>query len=150
MTNAELLRRRLRKSYLTLATPAAAAILTIELLRDFGGFEGVRPPGTASLEVPVFVLAASTGLALPILYRALFVSVHRQHMHVPIDLLYRFEHNTTILAMLTPYCAVIASLFSFDAFYAVGIFLFTLYAAYFFYPSQRRVEAEMRMFRVPQ
>lgn len=150
MTNADLMQQQLRRLYFIFATPAAAAILTIELLRDFGGFEGIRLPGSASLEVPVFVLAAATGLALPILYRAIFVSVHRQRMHMPIDLLYRFEYNTTILAMLTPYSAVIATLFSFDAFYSTGIFLFTLYAAYFHYPSQRRVGSEMRIFRVQQ
>ena len=150
MTNEELLHSRLRKSYFALAAPAAAAVLTIELLRDFGGFERFRLPVAPALEVPVFVLAAATGLALPILYRALFVAVHRKRMHVSIDLLYRYEYNTVILAMLTPYSAVVASLFSFDAFYTAGIFLFTLYAAYFYYPSRRRVVSEMRMFRVRQ
>ncbi len=148
MTNEELLRRRLRTSYFALATPAAAAVLAIELLREFRGFEGVNLPGKLALEVPVFVLAAATGLALPILYRALFVSVHRKHMHVSIDLLYRYEYNTIILAMLTPYSAFVASLFAFEAFYAAGIYLFTLYAAYFYYPSRRRIESEMRIFRV--
>lgn len=148
MTNAELMQQQLRRLYFIFATPAAVAILTIELLRDFGGFEGIRLPESVSLEVPVFVLAAATGLALPILYRVIFVSVHRHNPHVSIEQLYRFEYNTTILAMLTPYSAVIASLFSFDAFYTTGIFLFTLYAAYFHYPAQRRVKAEMRIFRV--
>ncbi|MBN1448131.1 MAG: hypothetical protein JXA28_09385, partial [Bacteroidetes bacterium] len=128
--SAEQMRRKLRRTYLFMAEPAGGAIVLIEILRATGHFDGITLPEAASPEIPVFVFAVATSLALPVLYRSLFATAHRNRSTVPPDLLYRFENNSMGLAMVTPYCAVLSSIFSFDAFFTGGIFLLSLYAGY--------------------
>jgi hypothetical protein len=142
------MRRSLQKTWLFMLTPAAAGLTVSETLRALQLFDGWRVTGHASMQIIVFVLTVATGLALPILYRSAFASAHREKPVITADVYYRYAYNSVILAMLTPYLSLLSSLLAFTAFYMVGIFLVTLYAAYTQFPSKRRIEADLRIFRV--
>jgi hypothetical protein len=148
MNNRQQMRAALRKMYFIMLFPAAAGLTTLELLRQFGVLDGWHLPGADSIQILFFIIAAATAAGIPILYRAVFASSHRGKISIALATLFRFENNLIVVAMLTPWISVVASLFAFEAFFTVGIFLFGLYACYYFYPSQQRMDAEIQMFRV--
>ncbi|PLX32967.1 MAG: hypothetical protein C0600_01265 [Ignavibacteria bacterium] len=138
----------LRKMYRVMLAPAAAGVFAIELLRELGPLSGWRLPGGASIELHFFIFTAATALATPMLYRSLFASSHRGKMSIALATLYRYENNSMVIAMMTPWMSLVASIFAFSAFYTIGIFFLGIYACYFYYPSQRKIEADIRIFRV--
>ena len=138
----------LRKMYRIMLAPAAAGVFVVELLRELGPLAHWQLPGAASIELLFFIFSASTALAVPMLYRSLFASSHRGKMSIALSTLYRYENNSMVLAMMTPWMSLIASLFAFSAFYTIGIFFLGIYACYFYYPSQRKIAADIRVFRV--
>ena len=142
------MRRSLRRTWLLLLLPSAAGIAASESARTLGGFQGWNVPGRESLQVVLFIAAAATSLALPILYRAAFASAHRKRSGVPVGMFYRFANNSIVISLLTPYFSLAASLLGFAPFHTVGIFLLTLYAVYTQFPSLARLESDMRTFRV--
>jgi hypothetical protein len=148
MTAREGMRRSLRRSWLWLLIPSATCLAASEILRSVGVFHGWTPPGRASLQVVLLVLAAATALALPILYRAAFASAHRKRSSVPAGMFYRFANNVIVISLITPYLSLAASVFGLDLFFAAGIFLLSLYAVYTQYPSEGRLDADLRTFRV--
>lgn len=138
----------LRKMYRIMLAPAATGIFGIELLRELGPLAGWQLHGGASIELLFFIFAAATALALPMLYRALFASSHRDKLSIALTTLYRYENNNMVIAMLTPWMSLVASLFAFSAFYTIGIFFLGIYACYFHFPSQHKIDADIRIFRV--
>jgi hypothetical protein len=50
--------------------------------------------------------------------------------------------------MITPYLALPACLFELPKFHFTGTVLMALYAAYYYYPSKKRVDFDRRIFRV--
>ncbi len=148
MTTIHDMKRALLRTWTVLLIPSTAALSVSELLRASGRFDGWRLAGHETLQVVVFVLAACTALALPILYRAAFASSQKGRSAVPAGMYFRYTNNCIVLALLTPYFSLLSSLLGFAPFYLVGIFLMSLYAVYTQYPSVRRLEADVRIFRV--
>jgi len=99
------------------------------------------------MAVPLFVLTAATALATPILYRALFAHWNRHRRSVSWEELYRFERNLIGITMVTPYLALSAYVLQVPRFHFSGILLMAMYAAYYYFPSQRRILADRKVFR---
>jgi len=101
----------------------------------------------AVVSFTVFVLAAFFGMAGPILYRSQFVHRHRNDINVSTQELLRFEKNLTMMVMLTPYMALAAYLVPMPPFHRYGTLLLALYAVYYYYPSEKRLAFDRRLFR---
>jgi hypothetical protein len=97
----------------------------------------------------IFVLAAACGIALPILLRTLFVHEHRESRSIAEDDLFAFERRTLLVAMVTPYLAIAAAFLEIQRILFAGTVLAMFYAVYYFYPSEKRMRFEKRIFRVP-
>ncbi|MDX9758387.1 MAG: hypothetical protein RBU27_04420 [Bacteroidota bacterium] len=142
------MRRHLRLRYVRMLAAPAAILVVVESARMLGHFSSLPYVDHPTWDVVLFVLAACTAVALPLLYRVLFARAHRQDAVVSFSAFYRFQHTSTRIALYTAWIAAAASLIAVSGIHHAGIFLMTLYAAYVFFPSARRITSDARIFRV--
>ncbi len=139
---------RLKQVYMTGIIPALILAGGVEVAR----FMGMMPPGMAPAPEWVaraaFILAALTALAGPVLIRAVFAHSHRTGTGVDQGSFYRFQLGLLVVSLITPYLACAALFFGFPRFYGGGIVLMALYAVYYYYPSEQRINFDKRIFRV--
>ncbi len=138
----------LRRSYLRLAAPAALATAASWSLRHLWSGPSVGPDVKAVVGPASFILAAVFAVALPLWQRARFVHRVRGRKGVPMDEFLRFERGQFALALCAVYPALVGYLLDVSRFHFAGSFLLALYAAYYHFPSRRRVDVELRLFRV--
>jgi hypothetical protein len=98
--------------------------------------------------VTVFVAAVITAIAGPIFLRTLFAHSVRARHHVDMTDFLKFQRRLLQVSQTTVYLAVGAVWFNFPRFYAAAIVLMGLYAMYYYYPSQRRIDFDKKIFRV--
>jgi len=139
---------QLRKLYFSLLIPAILGFILAYLSKaylkiDLGAISSFWP--TAPL---IFILSFAFGVALPILFRTLFVHKNRHQKKIAENDLLKFERSTLYIALITPYIALVAYFFEIPRFHFVGSVLASFYAIYYFYPSQKRIRYERRIFRV--
>jgi len=138
----------LRKCYLWLLLPAAAGIVLTTALRSFLKVDLSIPQVPAAVSVAIFVASVCTAVALPVLYRTLFAGRHRgRRQTLEADWL-KFERGLVYIAMITPYLALTAQLLALQRLHLAGTLIMSFYAGYYYYPSQRRLDYDRRMFRV--
>ena len=96
----------------------------------------------------LFIAAAITGVAGPILIRTLFANSVTGKKRATVEAFTSFQKRLTGLACLTPYIAFAAMVCNLPKFYSSAIFLMTLYALYYHFPSARRIDFDRKIFRV--
>lgn len=140
----------LRKTYFMLLMPAVVGFIVLFCLRSFHlldlgpfTFRGLF----ASL---LFILSAIFAIGLPIFFRSLFAHKVREQKNVSEGDLLQFERTFLYIALITPYVTLAAFLFEIPRFYCAGTVIMALYAVYYYYPSERRIQFERRIFRVKQ
>jgi len=140
--------KKLKKTYFSLLIPAMVGFICIYLSKKFNFFNFDQPQFISILAPFVFVLSVIFGIAAPIFFRSLFAHKMRNEKSTTESKLIRFEQSLIRIALVTPYLGLIAYFFEFQKFYFTATFLVTLYAVYYFYPSQKRIAFEKRIFRV--
>ncbi|MFH2132584.1 MAG: hypothetical protein ABIK68_19560 [bacterium] len=139
---------RLKRTYFGFLTPVLAGFICGFLNKEFK-LALFRQGETAEFfVVATFIGSLVFAIAAPIFIRTIFAHRQRHQTHIPEDRFIRFELNLIRVALLTPYFSLVAYLWDFPEFYMAGSFLAALYAIYYFYPSQRRIIFEKRIFRV--
>jgi len=132
---------------MALVAPVFACFAAVYVLRQ------ITPPVNGSMQINtfippiIFVLTAISALAGPILYRSLFAHSQRNLNEVPYAKLFKFERKLTVMALITPYLALAAYTLQFPRFYLTATLLLALYAVYYYYPSQRRISFDEKIFR---
>ncbi len=139
---------KLKKTYFSLLIPAIVGFICIYLSKKFNFFNLDQPQFISILAPIVFVLSVIFGIAAPIFFRSLFAQKMSDKKNTSESKLIKFEQNLIRIALVTPYLGLFAYLFEFKKFYFTATFLVTLYAVYYFYPSQKRIAFEKRIFRV--
>ncbi len=139
---------RLRGLYWTLLGPAG---VVFAVLYGVAKLELVDPrPFTSAnrwLGPVLLTLAAGCGVAAPILLRTLFVRGVRDSAGVAPARLEAFERRLLVVALVAPYAAVAAAFLQVPTVFFGGAVLSAFYAAYYLYPSERRIAHERRLFR---
>jgi hypothetical protein len=139
---------KLKKTYVIFLIPVVLGFAGAYLVKTFH-FIIVDSEGIRHILAPViFVLSVVFALALPILLRTLFAHKMRHRQYVPEREWMAFERRFLYIAMVTPYFALLGYLFELPRFHLAGSVLMSLYAVYFYYPSEKRVAFERRIFRV--
>lgn len=138
---------KLKKTYFFLLIPAMVGFICIYLSKKFHFFHLGQPPFISILAPIVFVLSVIFGIAAPIFFRSLFAQKMSNKKNTSESKLIKFEQNLIRIALVTPYLGLFAYLYEFKQFYFTATFLVTLYAVYYFYPSQKRIAFEKRIFR---
>lgn len=128
--------------------PAVGLFLLFGLARQLG----IAAPGQFGLPnvVPsiVFVVSAITALAAPLFLRTLFAHSMRGKTKVSAQSFLSFQKKILWVSMVTPYFAFMAYCCDFPRFYATAIVLLALYAVYYYFPSEKRIAFDRKIFRV--
>lgn len=138
----------LRRTYIVILIPAIVGFIflfaakTAHLI-NFGPWKFNQFLGPA-----LFIASIIFAIALPILLRTLFAHKVRNEKSVSEAELLKFERTFLYVALLTPYITLIAYFFEVPRFYCAGTVLMALYVVYYYYPSERRITFEKRIFRV--
>jgi hypothetical protein len=138
--------KELKKSYYHALAPAALAFLTASLM---GYFQiHLLDPLTWVTGPILFTLSVLFAVALPIFMRTLFAHRMRDRKATTKEDFLHFERRQIQLSLVSPYWAALAILLQSPQFYLVGSFLMALYGSYYYYPSERRIRFDERIFRV--
>jgi len=140
---------KLRMVYMAMVAPAVALFAALYVVKKLGladtaAIRAAHP----TLGMGIFFLGAMFGLALPLLLRTLFVYNHRTAQRIEEEELYDFERQLLLVSLVSPYFAVLAAFFEIRTVYFTMTVLSAFYALYYFYPSERRVSYERKIFRV--
>ena len=138
----------LRRTYLRLLIPSIIGFMCFFLAKNVHpvGFDAIKH--REYLAPVVFILSVLFAIALPIFFRALFAHRAQGLKGVSRKNFMKFERTLLAIALVTPYMTLTAYLLALPRFYCAGTVLMALYAVYYYYPSQRRIEFERRIFRV--
>ncbi len=139
---------KLKRTYFFLLIPAIVGFICIYLLKKFNLFHLGQSQFMSILAPSVFVLSVIFGIAAPIFFRSLFAHKMSNEKSTPESKLIRFERSLIRIALVTPYLGLVAYFLEFQKFYFSATFIMALYAIYYFYPSQKRIAFEKRIFRV--
>jgi len=140
--------RQLKKMYLSLLLPAASGFVFVYSAKMLGFFN--TPAYRLHSFVPplVFIVAALFAIALPIFYRSYFAHTHRHRIRVSTKELASMELHTLAMVMTAPYLALLAYGLNLPRFHLCGTILMALYAAYYFYPSRKRLDFQKKLYRI--
>jgi len=138
----------LRRTYIVLLIPAIVGFIFFFVAKTFHLIH-IGPFKFQEFLGPLFFIASVIlAIALPILFRTLFAHKVQHQKSVSEPDLLKFERIFLYIALLTPYVTLIAYFFELPRFYCAGTVLMALYAVYYYYPSERRIKFEKRIFRV--
>ena len=138
----------LKRIYFILLLPAVAGFILVFVIRHFQLIRFSIPQIPTALSPIIFVLSVCFAVALPIFYRSAFANKRRHLSNTAEEDWLKFENNLLYIAMVTPYIALLAQILQLPRFHMGGTIIMALYAVYYYYPSQRRIEYERRIFRV--
>jgi hypothetical protein len=138
---------QLKRLYFAYLVPAVAGFAIVYVIRNVGPPINVPDSILVLLSRLLFILSAVIALACPILHRCWFAHCQRNSMAVPQVLLIRFQRHLIRTIMIVPYLALAAYSLPAQRFYLAGTLLITLYAVYYYYPSEKRIRFDERMFR---
>ncbi len=143
-----MIRKELQKLYWQLLIPALILLMASEGAKSMGFIIHLTFSEKRIVSILILVLAALTAVALPVLLRTFFINrVKDQKSVAPFEWL-KYERRTMAMALTTPYFFFLASLLRFNRFYYVAVFLLSLYGCYYYFPSQKRIHFEKRLFRI--
>ncbi len=100
------------------------------------------------VSITLFVLSALNALVFPLLYRLLMIHRFRAEQKASRNEFMAFQKHTLQMSLSTFYFFIIALLMGVSQLVYLGIFLLALYSAYFYFPSQKRIDFEIRLFRI--
>jgi hypothetical protein len=139
---------KLQKFYALLLAPAVAGFAFILISEQLGLAAIPRLPGPVGSGMGLFIAAMFVGVALPIWLRAVLAYKTRRQTAVDPLVMLRFQHRLIGTALLTPYLALTAYDLRTESFFTTGTVLAALYAAYYFFPTKKRIDFDCRLFRV--
>ena len=138
----------LKRTYFILLLPAVVGFVCVFVLQHFRIVSWDIQQYSSAISPIIFIISVSFAVALPILYRSVFANKMRQRTSTGEAEWLKFERNLLYIAMLTPYVGLIAQLLQLPRFHLAGTIIMALYAAYYYYPSKKRIEFDRRVFRV--
>jgi hypothetical protein len=140
--------KKLQTQYFLMVVPAFLLFLAFGLVQGMQITTSGRFAPDAMVPVVVFIVSTITAIAGPLFLRTLFAHSVREQHKVTSTAFLSFQRRLLWVSQTTPYLAFVAVLCNFPRFYATAIVLMGLYALYYYYPSQRRIGFDKKMFRV--
>jgi hypothetical protein len=138
----------LRKTYFVLLVPAVIGLIFIYLAKELRLISITQTDTLKFFGPLIFIASVSFAIALPIFFRTLFAHKLRDKKEVLKEDWVTFERHLIYIALVTPYLIMPALLLEIPSFYFGGTVLMALYAAYYFYPSDKKMLFEQRIFRI--
>ncbi len=143
--------KTLKKKFYFIVVPAVVIAVLLILLKQFDILQ-ITPTSFIqnTISPVIFILTALLAIALPVLLRTIFNNSIKESKFITPDKFYRYQNQTLHLIAFTPYLVLIAYVLHLPQFYFGGIVLFSLYALYFYFPSEKRIRNEKRIYRVKE
>lgn len=138
----------LNKQYWRMIIPAGCLFLIFGLARQLNLIHAGQFAIPGVLHAAVFVLSAITAIAGPLFLRTLFAHSMRNETEATAQKFLVFQKTNLWISQMTPYLAFIAVFCDFPRFYGGAIVLMALYAVYYFFPSEKRISFDQKIFRV--
>lgn len=138
----------LKRLYMIILVPAVGLFLILGLVKKLDFIQSGLCTVPSGLQSMALVLSAITAIAGPILIRSFFAHSLRRQRRVSAMKFLSFQRKILWLSLITPYLAFAAVLFEFPKFYAAAIVLMALYSVYYYFPSQKRINFDRKIFRV--
>ena len=139
---------RLINIYWRILIPGLAGIIILELLKTTKLIAGINFQGNNYISLGLVILAALFSIAIPVLYRSIFISGIRNNINISQIKFIRFETRLIIISLVSPYLVIAASVFIISEFHYTIIILCALYSCYYYYPSKKRINSEKKIFRI--
>jgi len=98
--------------------------------------------------IVIATLAGMTAFAAPVFYRSYFIHKIKDKKKITLEQFIIFERKLISIALMTPYFIIVSILLNLNQTTNILITLFALYAAYFYFPSEKKVRFEMKVFRI--
>lgn len=143
-----MIKNDLQRYYRKLMIPVISLVIISAVIKMVLPVQWTSDEGAKAFGIFLFTLSTISSLVSPLLYRLVFIRRFKLHHHVPHKNFLSFQKNTLRIALATFYIFILALITSASDLIYVGIFLLSLYSAYFYFPSQRRIDFEIRLFRV--
>ncbi len=102
------------------------------------------------VSVAILVLTALFSLALLIFYRTFFVNKIKDCKSITGYEFLKFEKELIIIVMIATYFVLITVLLNLTGFYYGAIVIISLYAVYYYFPSEKRIKFEKKLFRISE
>jgi Ca2+/Na+ antiporter len=138
----------LKRQFIIIILPAVALFLAFGLARQLNFITSGQFVISSVMHSMLFILSVITAIAGPLFIRTLFAHSMRKQRGVPAKEFLSFQRKILWLSMITPYFAFAAVLCDFPRFFAAAIVLMALYAVYYYFPSQKRIDFDRKIFRV--
>lgn len=146
--NAKEISKNLKRLYFIQLIPAIILIGILYFFKDHLKWQGAMPvPGNTINDIMIAV-AVAIGIAFPMFYRSYFVFKVRDKMEISTDIFIRFEKILMTFSLITPYFLILSVAINLKSMANVVITLLALYAAYYYFPSERKMQFEMKIFRI--
>ena len=143
--------KALKKKYFYIVVPAISIALMLIIFKQYDILQITPTPFIQNTISPViFILTTLLAIAFPVLHRTIFNNRIKESKFITPDKFYRYQNQLLYLIAITPYLVLIAYVLNLPQFYFGGTALFSLYALYFYYPSEKRIRNEKQIYRVKE
>lgn len=136
------------KIYFRQLLPAIILIAVAYLLKYYFKLSETEPVPSLLVSVVITTLAGVVGIAAPIFFRSYFVYKNRDKKKILPDDFLGFERVLLTTALISPYFLVISVLINMNETANMLITIFALYALYYYFPTEKKIRFEMRIFRI--
>ncbi len=142
--------KKLQKKYFVLILPPVLLAFVVYFLQQSKLWEGVHAAPSRSLPIILFILAIAVGVAIPIFLRVYFFSKLKEKKFSTEEEFVKYEESIIKVIAISPYLAFVSALLNMDPFYFGGIVLAAIYAMYYHYPSEKKINFDKKIFRVKE
>jgi hypothetical protein len=138
----------LKRTYFIILIPSLLGFILAYGVKAYDLFRLDRVDNVNIFGPVLLILCVTLAIALPIFYRTLFAHQKRDQKMVSEADFVKFERRLMVISLVTPYLALVAYILEFPKFYTTAAILMGLYAIYYFFPSEKRLALDRRIFRV--
>ena len=138
----------LKRTYFIILAPSLMGFIIVYGAKAYDLFRLDRVDNVNIFGSVILIFCVTLAIALPIFYRTLFAHRKRDQRMVSEADFVKFERRLMVISLATPYLALAAYALEFPKFYTTAAILMGLYAIYYFFPSEKRLAFDRRIFRV--
>ncbi len=141
------MQKKLLKLYLQLFIPFVLLVVVFSLVEYYGtylGFFNINKIGRTAL----IIFTAFTGIIFPIWNRLLLVKKMRDTKEISNARFFEFEQLQIIVPLTTLYFVLFGHFMQVPKVQEFVIAIFGFYAAYYSFPSEKRIKLDKKIFRI--
>lgn len=145
-----MIKQELQSLFVKLLSPAILFIVVLEILKYFGYYHIPEISRSRILDISLILLAACSALAFPLMYRTWFINGVRGQQSVQRNSFMLFQKRSLLIVLSSAYVFSLVSFLGASDVVYYSVFLLALYGTYYYFPSQKRITFEMRLFKVSE